>query len=154
MGSEIERKYLVRDGEWTPQEPGIPMRQGYLSAGGTTTVRVRVEGAAATLTIKGPTVNLSRSEFEYDIPVDDAEEMLRTLGEGVVEKTRHHVVVGDHTWEIDVFEGENAGLVTAEIELDAEDEAFVRPSWLGAEVSHDPRYRNSSLARQPWKAWT
>jgi len=150
---EIERKFLVVGEPWHDAERSSALRQGYLSSRGPLSVRVRRSQDAAWLTLKGPTTNWSREEFEYAIPVADAEAMLAFCGELVVEKVRHELRVGGHVWEIDVFQGRNAGLVVAEIELTREDETFQRPDWLGAEVSHDPRYRNSALAKRPYSSW-
>lgn len=149
---EIERKFLVVGEPWRGAESHLAIRQGYLSSGGAATVRVRVGPEMAWLTVKGPSNGLSREEFEYTIPRADGEAML-ALCNAVVAKTRHHVQVGDHCWEIDVFEGENVGLVVAEVELEAEDQPFVRPDWIGEEVSFDRRYRNSALARAPYSTW-
>lgn len=155
MGTEIERKFLVRDDRWREAaDAGTAYRQGYLVGSERASVRVRVEGAVARLNIKSATLGVRRSEYEYPIPLEEAEEMLATLCEQpLVEKTRYHVDVGRHRWEVDVFEGDNAGLVVAELELEAEDEAFERPAWLGEEVSHDPRYYNVMLARHPFREW-
>ena len=150
---EIERKFLVRGQPWRGAESQLPIRQGYLATGGTATVRVRVGPEMAWLTVKGPTRGISREEYEFTIPRADGEAMLKLCGELVVEKVRHHLQVGEHWWEIDVFAGANAGLVTAEIELDHEEEEFVRPSWLGEEISFDKRYSNSSLAKRPYSTW-
>lgn len=149
---EIERKFLVRGEPWRQAESRLKMRQGYLSSGGRATVRVRVGTEMAWLTIKGPATGISREEYEYTIPRADGEAML-ALCDVIVEKTRHHVQIGDHCWEVDVFEGANAGLVVAEVELDHEDEVFEHPDWLGDEVSFDRRYRNSSLAKRPYSTW-
>jgi len=150
---EIERKFLVVGEPWQGAESHLELRQGYLASGGPATVRVRVGPEMAWLTVQGPMRRLSREEFEFTIPRSEGEAMLALCGETIVEKTRHHVTVGRHCWEIDVFEGANAGLVVAEIELDREDETFERPEWLGAEVSFDKRYRNSALARRPYSTW-
>lgn len=151
MASEIERKFLVRGDGWQPGPPGVLQRQGYLSVEDPT-VRVRIEGERATLTVKGAQSGLTRPEFEYGIPLADAEEMLR-LCSFAVEKTRHAREFGRHLWVVDVFHGANEGLVIAEIELAREDESFALPLWIGAEVSRDPRYRVSSLARNPFRKW-
>ncbi|AWV89030.1 CYTH domain-containing protein [Bradymonas sediminis] len=152
MAVEIERKFLVCSQLWRADVfDEIPMRQGYFESAPGATVRVRIEGERAVLTIKGPTVGLSRAEFEYEIPMADAREMLDTFCQGrQVEKVRYLVKHGEHTWEVDVFEGANAGLVMAEVELDRDDEAVATPEWIGEEVSHDRRYRNGYLARHPW----
>ncbi|MFU8806569.1 MAG: CYTH domain-containing protein [Bradymonadaceae bacterium] len=156
MGVEIERKFLVADESWREAviEAG-PMRQGYVSAGRESTVRVRIAGARAWLTIKGQARGLVRPEFEYDIPVEDAEQIFELLCEGRrLEKVRHLVNYKGHVWEIDVFEGENEGLTVAEIELDAAHESFERPPWLGREVTGDVRYYNARLVQHPFRAWT
>lgn len=154
MGTEIERKFLVDTTRWTPGDAGERLVQGYLSSVPERTVRVRIAGAHAKLTVKGLTRGISRLEFEYDIPVDDAELMLRDLCERpLIEKRRHREHVGNRVWEIDVFAGDNAGLVIAELELASADEAFERPPWLRDEVSHDPRYYNANLIRAPYSSW-
>lgn len=155
MPKEIERKFLVSSDAWRAQaDAGMPFLQGYLCEPKTASVRVRIEGQTARLNIKGATLGISRTEFEYEIPLQDADEILRTLCTGpLVEKTRYHVRHGNHVWEIDVFAGDNAGLIVAEIELSREDEAFEKPEWLGSEVSHDARYYNVMLAKHPYKNW-
>ncbi len=155
MGIEIERKFLTASDAWRAGAQGRRYRQGYLAADPGCTVRVRVVDDEAWLTIKGPTQGLSRSEFEYPIPVADAVDLLASLcQQPVIDKTRYRIVHGHHVWEIDEFHGANAGLVIAEIELASESEAFARPAWLGAEVSADPRYFNSNLARSPYRDWS
>lgn len=155
MATEIERKFLVRDQRWREQaRPGVRLMQGYLASTPALTVRVRLAGEQGRLTIKGATHGICRSEYEYAIPAEDAQAMLNELAEtAIVEKTRYLVPAGEHNWEVDVFAGENAGLVLAEIELSAEDEAFERPAWLGVEVSDEPRYFNANLARHPFRHW-
>ncbi|AGA90473.1 hypothetical protein Thimo_1696 [Thioflavicoccus mobilis 8321] len=155
MAIEIERKFLVAGDGWRAAVLSeTRILQGYLANQATATVRARVAGERAYLTIKGPGNGLSRSEYEYPIPVADAEAMLRELAVSPpIEKTRHRVRVGDHVWDLDVFAGANAGLVMAEVELAAEDEVFARPDWLGEEVTGDPRYYNLSLARCPYLSW-
>ncbi|RMG29402.1 MAG: CYTH domain-containing protein [Gammaproteobacteria bacterium] len=160
MPREIERKFLVRSDAWRRQVVrSIPMVQGYLTRMGhpectRSSVRVRVAGDRAWLNIKRAELGVSRLEFEYPIPVEEARELLGRLAMGaLIEKTRHEVPVGRHVWEIDVFGGANAGLVLAEIELEAADEPFERPEWLGEEVSHDPRYYNTSLVEHPYSRW-
>ncbi|WP_198116964.1 CYTH domain-containing protein [Massilia rhizosphaerae] len=154
MGVEIERKFLLANDGWRGQ--GIPtrMRQGYLVADPVRTVRVRIEGERAVITIKGKTTGASRGEWEYEIPVADAVELLDGLCEQPqVEKIRHRIENGGHTWEVDEFLGLNAGLVVAEIELGAEDEAFEKPDWIGLEVTGEKRYYNASLIRHPYAQW-
>ncbi len=155
MADEIERKFLVADDSWRDAVmSSTRILQGYLASSELSTVRVRVRGEHGYLTIKGATVGVTRSEFEYEIPVADAEAMLETLAAGpVIDKVRHLIPVGGHTWELDVFAGDNDGLVMAEIELGSDDEAFERPGWAGDEVSDDPRYFNVNLAREPYGTW-
>jgi len=155
MAIEIERKFLVVGDGWRDQvEDEIRLVQGYLTADARTTVRVRIRGETAYLTIKGATQGISRLEFEYPIPVADAETLLHELAVSpLIEKIRYRVRHGGHLWELDVFAGANAGLVLAELELEAVDEVFARPDWLGAEVSDDPRYFNVNLAQWPYSDW-
>ncbi len=155
MASEIERKFLLRDDRWRADaDAGMVMRQGYLVGAKQASVRVRISGERADLNIKGMTLGIERQEFEYAIPLAEAEELLDTLCERpLIEKTRYHVRHGEHTWEIDVFSGDNAGLVVAEIELCSVDEDFERPDWLGEDVSHDARYYNVCLVTHPFKDW-
>lgn len=154
MGQEIERKFLVVGTPWQEWPPGMEIRQGYLSLDPARSVRVRIAGEQAWLTIKGLTRGWRRAEFEFAIPATDAGEMLASLATGaLVEKTRYTVGHEGHRWDVDVFRGENAGLAVAEIELESEDESFAMPPWLGAEVSDDPRYFNLSLAKLPWHRW-
>ncbi len=152
MGVEIERKFLVKDG-WQPSGESVRMKQGYLPGTGPMLVRIRVEDQRAFLTLKGRTEGITRSEYEYEIPMQDAEELLLRCQKNVVEKTRYFIPAGDYTWEVDVFAGANKGLTIAEIELSDEDEVFERPDWLGAEVSADGRYYNSRLAAHPFSEW-
>jgi adenylate cyclase len=155
MATEIERKFLVSNDGWREQaDAGTPFLQGYLNEQGRASVRVRIEGERANLNIKSADAGVQRQEFEYSIPLADAREMLAGLcAGGLVEKTRYRVSHGNHLWEVDVFDGANAGLVVAEIELDSITEVFDRPDWLGEEVSHEARYYNHFLARHPWKDW-
>jgi len=154
MGQEIERKFLVADESWREGAEGTSVRQGFLSTAPERTVRVRAAGGRGTLTIKSKSVGARRAEYEYEIPHADAEELLDTVCERpLIEKVRYIVARGPHTWEIDVFEGDNLGLVVAEIELGSEDETFARPDWLGVEVTDDPRYFNSNLVAYPFKDW-
>lgn len=154
MGIEIERKFLVRDDGWR-QQAGDATRfsQGYLSRDPARTVRVRIAGEQAFLTIKGATTGATRAEFEYALPVPDAQQLLALADGPVVEKIRHLCVVDGLTWEVDEFLGANAGLVVAEIELQSEDQAFTRPAWAGDEVTGDARYVNANLAIRPYTAW-
>ena len=152
MGIEIERKFLVVGDGWRAA-PALPFAQGYLNRDKERTVRVRIVEDAAWLTIKGASVGATRAEFEYPIPVADARQLLALCDGPLVRKRRRKVVHAGATWEIDEFEGDNAGLVVAEIELPAEDAPFERPAWLGAEVTHDARYFNSNLATAPFSTW-
>jgi adenylate cyclase len=155
MGKEIERKYLVNVAAWVPQDQGIHFKQGYLNAQKERVVRVRIEGAKAKLTIKGITKGVTRSEFEYPIPVEDAALLLDNLCEQpLIDKHRHKEVHGGKVWEIDVFHGLNEGLVVAEIGLGSEDETIALPAWVVSEVSSDPRYFNSNLLKNPYSTWT
>ncbi len=151
---EIERKFRVKGNPWQRLAPGSPLRQGYLARGAQAVVRVRVGENSAWLTVKGPTLGISREEYEYAIPRSDGQALLALCGERVVEKTRYRWPEGDACFEIDVFEGRNAGLVVAEIELEYPDQDFVRPDWLAEEVSDDPRYRNSELSVHPYSEWS
>ena len=154
MAKEIERKYLVKPGAWKPPANGTTIRQGYLSAVKERVVRVRTKGPKAFLTIKGLTTGISRAEFEYEIPVQDADALLTNLCEQpLIEKTRYKEVYMGHTWEIDVFFGANDGLIVAEVELTDENEKLVLPAWAGEEVSADPRYFNSNLIANPYSKW-
>ena len=152
MGVEIERKFLVKEG-WQPTGESVSIKQGYLPGTGPMLVRIRLEDQRALLTLKGRTEGVTRSEYEYEIPVQDAQELVLRRRKKVVEKTRYFVIHGDYTWEVDVFAGANKGLVVAELELSDEDEDFDRPDWLGAEVSSDARYYNSNLAEHPFSEW-
>ncbi len=152
MPTEIERKFLVTGTEWR-QANGVRFSQGYLNRDKERTVRVRLAGEQAFLTIKGLTTGASRSEFEYQIPVADAEQLLKLCDGPIIQKVRYSVVYKGFKWEVDEFLGENAGLVIAEVELESEGQQFDRPVWLGREVSDDPRYFNSNLATNPYSAW-
>lgn len=152
MAVEIERKFLVKEG-WQPNSAGVRIAQGYLSAVPERTVRVRIKGEKGYLTVKGKNQGISRAEFEYEIPVSDAEAMLALCEQPPVEKTRYLEAYEGHTWEIDIFTGANEGLRVAEIELPSEDADFVKPDWAGEEVSGDARYYNSSLSRHPYQQW-
>ena len=154
MAQEIERKYLVRPGLWVPAGAGTHFVQGYLNSQKERVVRVRIEGDRARLTIKGLTSGLTRLEFEYPIPLADATVLLEQLCERpLIDKHRHVERHGGLTWEIDVFHGDNEGLVIAEVELASEAEAIALPPWAGDDVSHDPRYFNSNLLTHPYRTW-
>ncbi|EMI42079.1 CYTH domain-containing protein [Rhodopirellula sp. SWK7] len=153
MGIEIERKFLVIDQGYRSEDSTL-LRQGYLSTVKERTVRVRVAGEKAFLTIKGITEGSKRSEYEYEIPVADAAEMLDELCEPpLIEKRRYRTVHEGMVWEIDEFFGDNEGLTLAEIELDEEGQTFERPSWLGEEVTDDRRYYNANLVSHPFSKW-
>ncbi|MDX1811151.1 MAG: CYTH domain-containing protein, partial [Gammaproteobacteria bacterium] len=155
MATEIERKFLLNSDAWRAEaDAGVRMRQGYLIGAAKASVRVRLSGDKAYLNIKSATLGVQRQEYEYAIPVQDANDLLDTLCEQpLIEKIRYHVRHGDHLWEIDVFEGDNQGLIVAEVELDDENEAISLPSWVDEEVSHDPRYYNVSLVKHPYRNW-
>lgn len=151
---EIERKYLVKGDDWKSSSDSVFVRQGFLSLDKNCTVRVRSVEGTGVITVKGPTKGISRAEFEYKIPVDEAEEMLGSLCSGsVIEKRRYRIPEGDLVWEVDEFFGDNEGLIMAEVELNSEDQAVDIPSWIGEEVSDDARYFNSYLATNPYKDW-
>lgn len=152
MPTEIERKFLVTGTGWRHANR-LHISQGYLNRDKDRTVRVRLDGERAFLAVKGLTRGASRAEFEYEIPVADAEQLLKLCDGPVIQKVRHAVVYKGLTWEVDEFRRENAGLVVAEVELQKEDQPFERPSWLGREVTEDPRYFNSNLAMNPYGAW-
>lgn len=154
MSLEIERKYLVYPEKIPLPATGTFLKQGYLNLDPERTVRVRVAGQEAWITIKGKTENATRLEFEYPLPLSDAYTMLEDLCHQVIEKTRYILPAGnDLTWEIDVFHGPNAPLIVAEIELPLPDSPFEHPEWLGEEVTDDPRYYNSQLAQHPYQSW-
>jgi adenylate cyclase len=153
MGTEIERKFLVTDPSVVDGIEGTSLRQGYLSRDPERSVRVRRSGDRAWITVKGLSVGAARSEWEWEIPTDDADGMLAICDGPILEKTRYVLEYEGRSWEIDVFAGANAGLVMAEIELEAEDAVVTLPSWVGLEVTHDPRYYNSALAVSPVSSW-
>ena len=162
MPIEIERKFLVTGDAWRGQaHAGVPMAQGYLNdlslvdtGAMQASVRVRIAGDAAFLNIKSRELGRSRQEFDYPVPLDHARALLALCVGGIVDKRRHLVRHGEHVWEIDEFFGDNTGLVVAEIELAAVDEAFERPRWLGLEVTSLPRYYNLALASYPYAHWS
>jgi CYTH domain-containing protein len=153
VAREIERKFLVRDDSWRDGTSSTRIAQGYLSTDPARSVRVRLAGEQAWLTIKGLAEGISRDEFEYPIPAADARQLLSLCLPGIIDKTRHLVPFGGKSWEVDVFHAANEGLIVAEIELEHADESPPLPPWLGAEVTDDPRYFNSSLASQPFRDW-
>ena len=155
MATEIERKFLVHREAWhADPAAGVRYRQGYLATFPSPVVRVRVAGDRGYLTIKGRTSGITRLEFEYAIPLADADEMLDTLcTTPLIEKVRYRVPYAGRTWDVDAFEGANAGLLLAEVELPAADAQVDLPPWVGREVSDDPRYFNANLAVHPWAEW-
>ncbi len=154
MAQEIERKFLLADNSWRGLAPGVEYRQGYLCATKERSVRVRIAGSKAFLTVKGATVGASRSEYEYEIPLEDAASMLDDLcQQPLIEKKRYTIFYQGFTWEVDEFFGLNQGLIVAEIELKSEDQSFERPQWIGEEVTGDPRYYNAALCVAPYSTW-
>ena len=154
MGKEIERKFLVKGDTWRENSEGVLFRQGYLSTIKERTVRVRTIDSKGFLTIKGITVGATRAEYEYEISVSDANEMLDSLCEKpIIEKNRTKIEYKGLIWEVDEFFGENEGLIFAEVELDSEDQDIALPEWIGEEVTGDHRYFNSNLIRNPFKNW-
>lgn len=155
MAVEIERKFRVTGSDWMQSvSRRRRIRQGYLTKNGRIAIRVRIDdNARATLTMKTAQPARRRKEFEYPIPVADAEELLELREGAVIEKVRHEVPVGDLVWEVDVFDGENSGLTLAEVELEHEHQAVERPPWLGEEITHDQRFYNADLARRPYQSW-
>lgn len=154
MGVEIERKFLLAGEGWRALGQPVLLRQGYLSSDPARVVRVRVEGDQAYLTIKGKSVGATRGEWEYPVPLADANELLERLcQQPIVEKFRRKIEFAGNVWEVDEFLGVNQGLVIAEIELASEDQPFDQPEWIGEDVTNDPRYYNSSLVRNPYSTW-
>ncbi len=155
MTIEIERKFLLKNDHWRFLATGKVYRQGYiLTEDKLTTIRVRVIGTDAYLTIKGKTEGISRNEFEYSIPLEDAEIMLKTLcNRPLIEKIRYKVIQEELVWEVDEFQGENEGLILAEVELKDENQTINLPDWVGEEVTYDSRYYNVNLAKHPYQTW-
>ena len=153
MSREIERKFLVNKKLFKPESEGQYIAQGYLSSTPERTVRVRIKNNRGYLTVKGKNNGISRSEFEYEIPEDDAKELLELCEPSIIVKRRYIINFKDSIWEVDIFEGDNEGLIVAEIELQSENEEFNKPNWIAEEVSNDPRYYNSQLSKQPYKYW-
>lgn len=155
MATEIEHKFLIH-GDFMPFVKEIlSIKQGYLSSVPERTVRIRIKNARGILTIKGKgsLSGMSRYEWETEVPLQEAEALLKICEPGVIEKTRYLIPNGEHTIEVDVFHGENEGLVMAEIEVNSEDEVFLKPDWLGKEVTGDPRYYNAALVKHPFRSW-
>ena len=154
MPLEIERKFLVRGEGWRDPAAGIPYRQGYLSTVPERTVRVRLIRDRGYLTVKGIAVGATRAEYESEIPAGEACEMLDNLCERpLIEKTRYRIEYQGLVWEVDEFEGDNAGLIIAEVELDEEHQDIMLPDWVGKEVTGDSRYYNANLIADPYKTW-
>lgn len=154
MGVEIERKFLLRGEAWRALGQPVLLRQGYLSSHRERVVRVRIEGSQAMMTIKGRSEGNTRGEWEYPLPLTDAQEFLERLCERpIIEKYRRRIMHAGMVWEIDEFLGVNAGLVVAEIELESADQAFDMPAWIGVEVSDDARYFNANLIGHPFSQW-
>jgi len=156
MPIEIERKFLLASENWRDEVVrSSRIRQGYLGKIDKASVRIRVQGEKANINVKSATLGMSRAEYEYEIPLNEAQEMLDQLcARPQVDKTRYIVEKGNHIWEIDEFYGENEGLIVAEVELGSEDEVYEKPEWLGAEVTEDPRYYNVNLRAHPFKDWS
>lgn len=155
MGKEIERKFLIKGEGWQKGANGVSYRQGYLSSTTDISLRVRRAGDNAFLTVKGGSKGITRMEYEYEIPISDAECMLDSLCRfPLIEKTRYRIKHQGLVWEVDVFEGENRGLVLAEIEIEDESQEIDFPAWIGEEVSHDPKYYNANLVSYPYRKWT
>lgn len=155
MGVEIERKFLVKKEQWAAEQPAKSqqLRQAYLSDDPDKTIRVRTADEKGFLTIKGRAKGISRQEFEYEIPLDEAHELINNFASAVVEKIRHYITYEGKLWEVDEFKGLNEGLMVAEIELVDEAEYFALPPWIALEVTDDPRYLNAKLARLPFQQW-
>lgn len=153
MGVEIERKFKVKE-HFRPTGVGIEMAQGYLSRDPRRTVRIRIAGIQGFLTIKGETCGATRSEYEYEIPAEEARELLALCDTPLVEKTRYVEMFCGKRWEVDIFYGANEGLRVAEIELAAEAEEFALPEWVGDEVTGERRYYNAALIAHPYSAWS
>ena len=154
MGTEIERKFLIKDDSWRSLATGTKYRQGYLNSTKERVVRVRTIDDKGFLTIKGITTGATRVEYEYEIPDAEATAMLDDLCEKpLIEKNRYKIALGGFTWEVDEFFGENQGLIVAEVELETEDQSFEKPVWIGEEVTGDPKYFNSNLIQNPFLKW-
>jgi adenylate cyclase len=156
MPTEIERKFLIDHIKWNAlaKPQGKVYKQGYILSEEKRTVRIRVTPDAAYIALKGAAKGISRSEYEYAIPIAEGNKILENFATSTVEKTRYNINYAGHLWEVDVFSGDNQGLVVAEIELKSEDEQFEKPDWIGDEVSHEGRYSNASLSVKPYKSWS
>ncbi|MBT4735830.1 MAG: CYTH domain-containing protein [Candidatus Marinimicrobia bacterium] len=153
MAKEIERKFLMDLTHWPRDTEGTPYRQGYLSITKKGIVRVRIKGEIATLTVKSSGTGLSRDEFEYEIPIDDAEALINLCQNDIIEKTRYKIMAKGKLWDVDEFHGENSGLWLAEVELESEDESVILPKWVIQEVSGDEKYYNAFLSKHPFLTW-
>jgi len=156
MALEIERKFLINHEKWNTllKPEGKLYRQGYLLSDDQKTIRIRLSDANAFITIKGNTTGITRNEFEYSIPKDDAKQLLDSFAASEVSKTRYEIYYKNKLWEVDVFHGSNEGLIVAEIELKSEDEDFELPEWVTEEVTDDARYYNSNLSLRPFNQWS
>lgn len=156
MATETERKFLLKNDSWNTGITGTNYKQGYLVSSKERTVRIRIAGDTGYITIKGPAVadSLVHPEYEYEIPVTDAEELFNLCEPERIEKTRYKIPYENHVWEVDVFHGLNQGLVMVEVELQDEHEDVIIPPWIGEEVSYDMRYFNSRLAKEPFSTWS
>lgn len=155
MPVEIERKFLVHQEMWNNENPKEhkQIRQGYLLSQPDKTIRVRVAGEKGFITIKGKAEGAGRPEYEYEIPLNEAHELIDRFADRVIEKIRYYIHYKNKLWEVDKFEGDNAGLMIAEIELNDADESFEKPAWAGEEVTEDPKYLNVHLAQKPYSQW-
>lgn len=155
MGVEIERKFLVEERLLPPLHQGVYIAQGYIQTQDQTAVRARIKGDKGYLTLKGKTQGMTRLEFEYEIPLQDAHEIIQNLcASKTIEKTRYEIPIGKHVWEIDIFAGENQGLIVAEVELDRDDEDVVLPAWITQEVTGQAKFYNSNLIDDPYTQWS
>ena len=155
MAKEIERKFLVDKLQWDhlKKPEGNRITQAYIYSSIEKTIRVRINKNKGFLTIKGKTEGIARAEYEYEIPVSDAQELIANFSGPSIDKIRYAIPFDNHIWEVDVFFGENEGLLVAEIELKSENESFEKPFWIGEEVSHDARYYNANLEKKPYTSW-
>ncbi|MCD4746982.1 MAG: CYTH domain-containing protein [Bacteroidales bacterium] len=154
MGKEIERKFLIKNDEYKKFAKGAYYHQGYLNSDKERIVRIRIIDDKGFITVKGISVGPTRQEYEYEIPFSEAKEMLNQLCEKpTIEKYRYKIPLGEFVWEIDEFHGKNEGLVVGEIELKSEDQKFLKPDWVGKEVTDDPKYFNSNLVKNPYSKW-
>ena len=154
MGKEIERKFLVKESNWQKSLKGLLIQQGYIVIRKEKVVRIRIMNNKGYLTIKGTTTGATRNEYEYEIPLEDARQMLNNLCEKpILEKHRYKINHDGMTWGIDIFHRDNEGLIVAEIELEYEDQEFEKPDWVDMEVTDDPKYFNSNLVKNPFNKW-